>query len=181
LNAREQQRDEPAAACSGLERGFFRGAFRSHARRQPGHQARPQDLETIATILKDMGVNSYDPLVGDQLLEFMHAYTVSVLRDAQFYQVRARTKGVERKEDSFCHLQAHREGSKLELDDARLAIQSRVNSSFTQPPPRELMLELAKERNAQPLDVVPRQFGVLLPPDELALTRPVFQLDLGKK
>jgi transcription initiation factor TFIID subunit 9B len=78
-------------------------------------------------------------------------------------------------------LQAHREGNKLELDDARLAIQSRVNSSFTQPPPRELMLELAKERNAQPLDVVPRQFGVLLPPDELALTRPVFQLDLGKK
>ena len=32
-------------------------------------------------------MNSYDPLVGDQLLEFMHAYTVSVLRDAQFYQV----------------------------------------------------------------------------------------------
>ena len=41
------------------------------------------------------------------------------------------------------------------------------------------MLDLAKARNEQPLEVVPRQFGVLLPPEELALTKPVFQMDLG--
>jgi hypothetical protein len=37
-----------------------------------------------------MGVQSHDPQVCDQLLEFMHGYTVNVLRDAQVYQVRPR-------------------------------------------------------------------------------------------
>lgn len=57
---------------------------------------------------------------------------------------------------------------------------SRVNNSFTQPPPRELMLELAAERNAQPLDPVPKKFGVLLPAEEFCLTNPIFELDLKK-
>lgn len=103
----------------------------------------PSDLTTIANILRDMGVQSVDPLVNEQLLEFVYHYTTSVLRDAQFYQ-------------------AHRDGAKLELEDARLAIQSRVNCSFTQPPPRELMLELAAERNAQPLDVVPKSVALVV-------------------
>ena len=88
----------------------------------------------------------------------------------------------------FCSLlnkawcaQAHREGEALELDDARLAIQSRVNNSFTQPPPRELMLELAAERNAQPLDVVPKKFGVLLPDEAFCLTNANYVLEPKKQ
>ena len=74
-------------------------------------------------------------------------------------------------------LLAHRKGPKLELDDVRLAIQSRVNNSFTQPPPRELMLELASERNSQPLDVVPKKFGVLLPPESQQVAGQNYQID----
>lgn len=48
---------------------------------------KPKDVETVEGILRDMGVRSYEPAVVDQLLEFMHSYTVSVLRDAQIYQV----------------------------------------------------------------------------------------------
>lgn len=123
-------------------------------------QNKPKDVETIEAILKDMGVHSYEPQVCDQLLEFMYGYTVNVLRDAQVYQT-------------------HRDGKTLELDDARLAIQSRVNNSFTQPPPRELMLELAAERNSQPLEVVPKKFGVLLPEDSFCLTNANFDVDAG--
>lgn len=143
----------------------------------------PKDLETIINVLKDMGVTvrvalplfvalcspalllfgrwqSYDPRVPDQLLDFIHTYTVNVLKDAQVFQ-------------------AHREGAKIDMEDLRLAIQSRVNNSFTQPPPRELMLELAADRNNQPLHVVPKRYGVLLPPEQLCLLNPNYQL--GKK
>ncbi len=65
---------------------------------------------------------------------------MNVLKDAQVFQ-------------------AHRQGQKVEVDDLRLAIQSRVNNSFTQPPPRELMLELAADRNNQPLSIVPKRYG----------------------
>jgi hypothetical protein len=43
------------------------------------------------------------------------------------------------------------------------------------------MLELAAERNAQPLDVVPKKFGVLLPEEQFCVTNPNFTLDDGKK
>jgi len=51
--------------------------------------------------------------------------------------------------------------------DVRLAIQSRVNFSFTQPPPRELLLELAQKKNNLPLPIIPDKLGVLLPEDEV--------------
>jgi len=122
----------------------------------------PKDLETINNILKDMGVQSFDPRVPDQLLEFIHTYTVNVLKDAQIFQ-------------------AHRSGQKVEIEDLRLAIQSRVNNSFTQPPPRELMLELAADRNSQPLNPVPKRFGVLLPPESMVLGNANYQLgDVAK-
>lgn len=47
---------------------------------------------------------NYDARVPDQLLEFLHTYTVNVLKDAQIFQ-------------------AHRQGSKVEVEDLRLAIQ----------------------------------------------------------
>ena len=47
-------------------------------------------------------------------------YTTEVLEDAQLYA-------------------SHAEKSDVDLEDVRLAIQSRVNLSFTNPPPREVV------------------------------------------
>ena len=42
------------------------------------------------------------------------------------------------------------------------------------------MLELAAERNAQPLDVVPKKFGVLLPDEAYCLTNSNYELNVKR-
>jgi len=97
----------------------------------------PEEAKLVALILKSMGVEEYEPNVIPQFLEFMHRYVTDVLQDSLIYAEHS-GKGV------------------LDLEDVRLAIQSRVNYSFTQPPPREVMLELAQRKNNIPLPFIPR-------------------------
>jgi transcription initiation factor TFIID subunit 9B len=102
----------------------------------------PRDAKLISHVLNSMGVEEYEPRVINQLLEFMYSiltiwafgfskmlflhtnleYVSDVLQDAQVYS-------------------SHAAKSELDLADIRLAIQSRVNFSFTQPPPREVILK----------------------------------------
>ncbi|KAJ2263724.1 Transcription initiation factor TFIID subunit 9 [Coemansia sp. RSA 376] len=56
------------------------------------------------------------------------------------------------------------------MEDVRLAIQGRVNYSFTSPPDKDFLLELAEERNRQPLPIIPEKYGVRLPPEKHTLT-----------
>jgi transcription initiation factor TFIID subunit 9B len=56
----------------------------------------------------------------DNLL-FSQGYIVDVFQDAKVYS-------------------EHADKDKLDIEDVRLAIQSRVNHSFTQPPPREVCI-----------------------------------------
>lgn len=65
----------------------------------------------------------------------------------------------------------------LDIADIRMAIQSRVNHSFIQPPPRQTMLEMARKKNSIPISEMPEQFGVLLPPEDWCLTSINFQLE----
>jgi len=121
----------------------------------------PRDAKLIGLILKAMGVEEFQPRVINQFLEFMHRYVTEVLQDAVVYS-------------------EHSNKTELDLEDVRLAILSRINYSFTQPPPRELLLELAKDKNSQPLPVIPNKLGVLLPPDQYCLTSQTYQLDAKK-
>lgn len=97
----------------------------------------PQEAKIVALILQSMGVEEYEPNVIHQFLEFMHRYVADVLQDALVYA-------------------DHASKSTLDLEDVRLAIQSRVNYSFTQPPPRDFLLEMAQSKNSIPLPFVPR-------------------------
>ncbi|KAL6075727.1 Transcription initiation factor TFIID subunit 9 [Balamuthia mandrillaris] len=105
----------------------------------------PREAKILALILKSMGVDKYEPLVLNQFLEFMHRYVSDVLQDSLVYSEHANKR-------------------ELDLDDVRLAIQSRVNSSFTQPPPREFQAELAQCKNRTPLALsLPPQSSTLRP------------------
>lgn len=96
----------------------------------------PRDAKLIQLILSSMGVEEYEPRVVNQLMEFMYSklnfriqffiqsnigYVSDVLQDAQQYAL-------------------HANKNEITLDDIRLAIQSKVNYSFTQPPPREVKI-----------------------------------------
>ncbi|KAI7876159.1 transcription initiation factor IID, 31kD subunit-domain-containing protein [Mucor mucedo] len=111
----------------------------------------PRDARIVSLILQSLGVEDYDPKVVHQLLEFAHRYTTDVFQDSLIYA-------------------EHANKNDLDLDDIQLAIQGRVNHSFTTPPPKEFLLELAQEKNKIPLPLIPEKYGIRLPSDKHCLT-----------
>nr|XP_043615580.1 transcription initiation factor TFIID subunit 9-like [Erigeron canadensis] len=127
-----------------------------------GEEDLPRDAKIIKTLLKSMGVDHYEPRVVHQFLELWYRYVVDVLTDAQVYS-------------------EHAGKSTIDSDDVKLAIQSKVNFSFSQPPPREVLLELARIRNKIPLPKSINTPGMALPPEADTLISPNYQLVISKK
>uniref|UniRef100_J3LPN6 Transcription initiation factor TFIID subunit 9 n=2 Tax=Oryza brachyantha TaxID=4533 RepID=J3LPN6_ORYBR len=100
----------------------------------------------------------YEPRVVHQFLDLAYRYVGDVLGDAQVYA-------------------DHAGKPQLDADDVRLAIQSKVNFSFSQPPPREVLLELAQSRNKIPLpkSIAPPG-SIPLPPEQDTLLSQNYQL-----
>lgn len=113
--------------------------------------AKPRDAQTVEAILHAMGVETYDFRVVNQLLELLYRYISSVLEDARTFSEHA---------DKHC----------VDAEDIKLAIRSRMNFTFTQPPSRDVTVCLAKERNAIPLPQVDKKAGVALPEPQFQLT-----------
>ncbi|XP_073048316.1 transcription initiation factor TFIID subunit 9 [Primulina eburnea] len=121
----------------------------------------PRDAKIVKTLLKSMNVDDYEPRVVHQFLELWYRYVVDVLTDAQVYS-------------------EHAGKSTIDSDDVKLAIQSKVNFSFSQPPPRQMLLELARSRNKIPLPKSITQYGIPLPPEQDTLISPNYQLAIPK-
>ncbi|SOV09851.1 related to TAF9 - TFIID and SAGA subunit [Ustilago sp. UG-2017a] len=121
----------------------------------------PRDARLIALILSSMGLSDVEPSVLLQLLEFAHRYTHDVLCDALVYSD---------------HANSRQASSSLSLDDINLAIQSRVNYSFTQPPEKDMLLGLASAVNSIPLPPISDRHGVRLPPQNQCLTNVNFRV-----
>lgn len=117
----------------------------------------PRDAKLVKSILRSMGVKQHEPRVVHQFLDFWYRYVVEVLGDAQLYS-------------------EHASKSVIDCDDVKLAIQSRVNFSFSQPPPRETLMELARIRNSIPLPKAISGPGIALPPEQDILIAPNYQL-----
>lgn len=88
-------------------------------------------------------------------------YTSQVLQDALVYAD---------------HAASRQGGSNVSIDDVQLAIQSRVNYSFSQPPPKEMLLSLASSLNSVPLPPVSNRHGIRLPPPEHCLVNVNFSI-----
>lgn len=122
----------------------------------------PRDAKIVQSLLKSMGVEEYEPRVINKFLELWYRYVVDVLTDAQVYS-------------------EHAGKPAIDVDDVKLAIQSQVNFSFSQPPPREVLLELAQNRNKIPLPKSIAGPGFPLPPDQDTLIAPNYQFAIPNK
>ena len=80
----------------------------------------------------------------------MTGYVSNVLEDAHLYSSYAKKKSID-------------------CDDISLAIQLQVDKSFTGPPPRDLLLEIARTKNSQTLPPIKSHNGPRLPPDRYSL------------
>ncbi|XP_014220061.1 transcription initiation factor TFIID subunit 9 [Copidosoma floridanum] len=110
----------------------------------------PKDAQVIVSIMKDMGITDYEPKVINQLLEFTYRYVTCILDDSKVYANHGKKK-------------------LIDLDDVRLAVKMQTEKSFTNPPPREVLIEVAKVKNSTPLPFVKPSYGLRLPPDRYCL------------
>ncbi|GBP18059.1 Transcription initiation factor TFIID subunit 9 [Eumeta japonica] len=123
----------------------------------------PKDAQVIMAIMKDIGITDYEPRVVNQLLEFTYRYVTTVLDDARVFANHAKKKSID-------------------LDDVRLGVQLQLEKNFTTPPPREVLLEIARGKNVNPLPTIKPHCGLRLPPDRYCLSGCNYRLKaLAKK
>ncbi|XP_044750604.1 transcription initiation factor TFIID subunit 9 [Coccinella septempunctata] len=119
---------------------------------KPGMKNIPKDGQVIMAMMKEMGINEFDPKTIVQLCEFVYRYATSVLDEARMYANNSKKKF-------------------LDAEDVRLALQLTNESSFVTPPPREIILECAHVKNYAPLQPVKPHCGLRLPPDRYCLSQ----------
>lgn len=124
----------------------------------------PRDVRLLHLIFATQGIQNYEDHVPLQLMDFAHRYTKSVLTDALTYNDHAKPL------NSSGNINSNTTSATVNTDDIRLAIAARTNYQFKPTPPKELLLELAHERNAKPLPPVIPRWGLNLPPEKYCLT-----------
>lgn len=117
----------------------------------------PKDAQVIISILRDIGLEDFEPRVINQLLEFTYRYVTTILEDAKVYANHSKKKGID-------------------LEDVKLASTMLLDKQFTGPPPREVLFEVAKQKNSQPLPTIKPHSGIRLPPDRHCLLAANFKL-----
>lgn len=122
----------------------------------------PKDAQVIMSIMKDMGITDYEPKVINQLLEFTYRYVTCILDDSRIYANHAKKKFID-------------------LDDVRLAVKMQLERSFTNPPPRDVLLDVARAKNTVPLPFVKPNNGLRLPPDRYCLNATNYKLKNATK
>lgn len=125
-------------------------------------KAMPKDAQVMVSILRDMGIMEWEPRVINQLLEFSYGYVTTVLDDAKTLSTHAKKKTVD-------------------VDDVRLAVQMYTDSNATTPPPRDVLLEVARVKNNSTLPIPKPSSGLRLPPDRFCLTSCNFKLRSSKR
>lgn len=109
-----------------------------------------KDAQVIDAILKEMSVGEYEPRVVHQLMEFTNRYVTSILQEAQIFSTYA-------KKDS------------IDIDDVQIAVNMQTDKTVTSPPPKELLLEVAREKNNQPLPPIKPHNGLRIPFDKYTI------------
>ncbi|CDH10163.1 probable Transcription initiation factor TFIID subunit 9 [Zygosaccharomyces bailii ISA1307] len=119
----------------------------------------PRDVRLLHLLLASQSIHQYEDQVPLQLMDFAYRYTRGVLKDAVVYNDYAESPG-----------------QGLTVEDIRLAIAARTQYQFKPTAPKELLLQLAAERNKKALPQVMGMWGVRLPPEKYCLTAKDWEL-----
>lgn len=121
----------------------------------------PRDVRLLHLLLASQAIQHYEDQVPLQLMDFAHRYTRGVLKDAMVYGDYA----------------AGDAAAELSVEDIRLAIAARTQYQFKATAPKELLLQLAAERNKKALPQVVNMWGTRLPPEKYCLTSREWRLE----
>lgn len=75
----------------------------------------------------------------------------------------------------------HAKKKVIDLDDVRLAVKMQLERTFTNPPPRDILLDVARAKNNVPLPSIKPNNGLRLPPDRYCLNAMNFKLKNSTK
>ncbi|SCU82343.1 LANO_0B05886g1_1 [Lachancea nothofagi CBS 11611] len=121
----------------------------------------PRDVRLLHLLLASQAIQQYEDQVPLQLMDFAHRYTRGVLKDAMVYGDYA----------------SNDTNTELSVEDIRLAIAARTQYQFKPTAPKELLLQLAAERNKKALPQVVNMWGTRLPPEKYCLTGKEWRLN----
>lgn len=95
-----------------------------------------RDAAVMEAILKEMGIEDYEPNVIHQMLEFSYSKKIVLSRSvsALVYSIGYVTNVLE---DARIYSE-HAQKKELDISDVKLAVQTRMDHSFTTPPPRDV-------------------------------------------
>ncbi|KAK9320716.1 TFIID-31kDa-domain-containing protein [Lipomyces orientalis] len=130
--------------------------------------ATPRDARILHLIMASMGITSYHDRVPLQIMDFAYRYTNAILEDSLLYADHSRSTNPSTGTAA---------NTQITVDDIRLSVGARVNYQFKPVPPKELMLQLAQERNRRPLPPIAQTAGVRLPPEKYCLTAKDWDID----
>ncbi|KAI9837029.1 MAG: hypothetical protein M1819_000678 [Sarea resinae] len=156
-------------------------AYPTTSLHDPGTSKRPRDARLIHMVLASLGLSSYQDRVPLQLLDFAYRYTSSTLQDALHLSLEGYSSGSSSGPSSSRGAggagaggtagAGGGAGDSVQLNALRLAIASRLTYQFNPSLPKEVLLEMAQERNRVMLPAVPgKEWGVRLPHERYCLT-----------
>ena len=146
---------------------------------------RPRDARLVHLILAHYGCTSYQERVPLQLMDFAYRYTSSVLQDAlhltnEGYGTAGAGAGTgpgTGKGIGGAGAGSGDGNSVVGMSAVRLAIHSRTHYQYSPTLPKEVMMDLAQDRNRIGLPQLQKEFGGMrLPPEQFLLTGQGWQL-----
>ena len=128
---------------------------------------------SVKQLLREMGVEDYEPRVVYQVLEFAKLYTQNVVSTAEEYAAHAQRQVVSHSDVSL----ALGKGSKGGPSGDPLGVLDPVMpTGFPSKPNVQLLRAVAAKVNTKPLPKIQKKIGLSLPPDENCLTAQNFEL-----
>lgn len=154
----------------------------------------PRDVRLLHLLLASQAIHQYEDNVPLQLIDFANRYTRNVLKDAIMYNDYMENNSVNHSttnninssninsanndDDNNTATNTNNTNSndsnnttgQLTIEDIRLAIAARTQYQFKPTAPKELLLQLANERNKKNLPQILGSWGIRLPPEKYCLT-----------
>mmetsp|Transcript_1355 Transcript_1355/g.3520 ORF Transcript_1355/g.3520 Transcript_1355/m.3520 type:complete len:228 (+) Transcript_1355:38-721(+) len=152
------------------------GADAAHAASVP---KAPRDAQRVRQLLEAMGVRSYEPLVAQQLLEFMHRYVAEVFDDAADYTEHAGRSEITVEDTRLALSLAARTGDIRRRPLPGMLAEMAAACNRKKLPEQSRQRQLPGPRDSFVHDGRTRNWQVVIPARQQTRTLPEFTASLG--
>ena len=133
----------------------------------------PSTAAAVDDLLKQMGVEEYEPRVVYQILEFISLYTQGVIETAEEYALHSGSKEIQHQDVSLALGKAK---GPTGTNDPLGVYEPVIPTGFPSKPNAQLLKLVAEKLNAKAFPKIEKKLGISLPVDDDCLTAQNFEL-----